>query len=586
MKKPETILDGYRFIQGQKYLFKLKNPNESVVRRISCDYNLSFPVARVLYSRGVEDDESIRNFLFSSYERDVPHSSLLKDAEVAVARILQAISKNEKILIFGDYDVDGITSVSLFLACLLPLGANINYFLPNRERDGYGLSSKIVRRAVQSGYKLLITVDNGITALKAAQEAYRLGVDLIITDHHRPHDILPKALAIVNPNQVDCTYPYKCLPGVGVVFKIVSLIYEKKKMDLPEKASELLMLGTVADVMPLLGENRFWVQYGLGRVNKERSYAINVLVQNSRTVKKRLNSLDIGFKIAPQINALGRLSDSRDAVRFLVSANREDVDRVGKILWEMNEARKQVERQIYYDVAGAIETKKIDLDRESVIFASSMKWPSGVIGLVAGRLMHNFGRPAFLFHINEDGILKGSCRSIRDFDIFDALKENKDLLISFGGHSFAAGLSLRWENLPKLKERLEQKIEKELTPYDLLQKISLDSELELTEINHKLLSDIERLEPFGNQNEQPTFLARNVTLLKKPRLLKDKHVKCFVFSEGVIKPVIFFDRPDLFSVLNELGERPFHIAGHVNANEWQGRMNIEFEGVDVSVSSE
>ncbi len=463
MKKSGAI-DGYRFIHGQKYLFKLREFDESVVRRISCDYNLSFPVARVLFSRGIKDDEAVRNFLFSSYERDVPHSSLMKDSEVAADRILKAISKKEKILVFGDYDVDGITSTSLLLSSLLPLGGDINYFLPNRERDGYGLSSKVVERAVQSGYKLLITVDNGITAFEAAQKACDLGMDLIITDHHRPHDILPKALAIVNPNRMDCSYPYKHLPGVGVAFKIISLIYEKKKKSLPPKAFELLMLGTVADVMPLLGENRFWVQHGLSKVNKDRSYAIDVLVQNSKTQKRKLNSLDIGFKIAPQINALGRLSDPRDAVKFLISDDRGDVDRVGRTLWEMNEARKKVERQIYEDIVGAIETKKINLNKENVIVASSAQWPKGVIGLVAGRLMHNFGKPSFLFHMGLEGVLNGSCRSIKEFDVFDALKENKDLLIKFGGHSFAAGLSLRQENLPELKKRLKDKIKKELTP--------------------------------------------------------------------------------------------------------------------------
>jgi single-stranded-DNA-specific exonuclease len=572
----------YTYIKGFKYRWKISSVEKSKVREISQRHNLSIPIAQTLLSRGFETAEQITSFLFTSLEKDIAHPNLFKDSKKAVERILKAIEKKEKILIFGDYDVDGISSTALLLAALLPLGALINYFLPNRIRDGYGLSKKIVKKAAESNYKLIITVDNGITAIEAAQNAKELGVDLIITDHHRPHEKLPNALAIVNPNQKDCKYPYKDFAGVGVAFKLIFLLYEIKNIPLPEKIYELLTLGTIADVVPLLGENRFWVKHGLSIINKKKSYSLAVLANNSRLTKKFLGSLDIGFMLAPQLNALGRLDDSRDAVKFLISSEFSDVDRVGKLLKEMNEKRKKVERGIFDEIEHLIINKTIDLEKENIIMAASETWPAGVIGLVAGRLAHGYGKPSFLFH-EKNGVLGGSCRSIPEFNIFNALKTNQDLLISFGGHSFAAGLKLKKENVEELKKRLEKQILEELTPEDLIPKIDLDAPIELSELNKKIISDLLQLEPFGNKNAQPTFIIHDVVLLKQPQLLKDKHVKCTVFSDGIIKPVIFFNRPDLYSFLCNCGDQPFSIAGHVMKNEWNERINIELQGLDIAL---
>jgi single-stranded-DNA-specific exonuclease len=574
---------GSEFIQGVKYALRLKAFDDAAVHAIASEHNVTLPIARVLYARGFRTSDQVRSYLFASYDRDVPHPSLLLGAQVAVERMRKAIHNKEKILVFGDYDVDGITSSALMMSCLLPLGADINFFLPVRKRDGYGLSSKVVKKAAQSGYSLIITVDNGISAFEPARVAAECGIDLIITDHHRPHDGLPQALAIVNPNQFDCTYPFKGLCGAGVIFKLISLIYEYEGLTLPPKTYELLMLGTIADVMPLQSENRFWVQYGLGLVNQGRSYALDVLAQNGKLAQKALTSLDVGFMISPQINALGRLSDPRDAVKFLISSNKEDVDRIGKVLFEINEARKRVEREIYEEVDGEIKKGAINLTRENIIVAAGGGWPAGVIGLVAGKLMHAYGRPAILFHMTDDGIAKGSCRSIAEFNMFDALTENKDLLITFGGHSCAAGLSLKKENIAQLKANLEEKIARELTPFDLTQKLELDAEVELSELTKRLFEDVERLEPFGNANPQPNFFIRSVNLLSPPRLLKDKHVKTAIVAQGVIKQVIFFNRPDLYPILNEIGSKPFHVVGCISKNEWNGNMNIELQGLDIAL---
>lgn len=570
-------------ITGKKYEWLLPAVDEATARNIAYAHNLSIPIAHILCNRGYCTSEAINSFLFSSIEKDVTNSRQLTGAEKAASRILQAIEQQEKILIFGDYDVDGITASSILLAALMPLGANINYFLPSRQKDGYGLSVDAVKRAHHSGYHLIITVDNGITALSAAQKALDLGVDLIITDHHRPLEQLPHALAIINPNQPACSYPFKDLAGVGVIFKLITLIYELKNItQLPPKLYELLMLGTIADIAPLIGENRFWVRHGLTKVAQHPSHALTVLANNANLTKSLLTALDIGFMLAPQINALGRMSNPREAVKFLISSDQAEVDRIGQILKTMNDERKKLERSIYEEIEEAILNKSIDLATEHVIIAASANWPPGIIGLVAGKIMQNYGRPTLLFHLDH-GIAKGSCRSIPQFNIFDALQANQDLLISFGGHSFAAGLKISLDNLPKLKERLEEQLLAIVSPRDLVPKLAIDATIELTEINGKCWQDLEQLEPFGNQNAQPVFLIKDVTLLRQPLLLKDKHVKCTIFSQGIIKPVIFFNRPELFPVLSQQQDQPFKLAAYITKNEWDGTSRIELQGIDIAI---
>jgi single-stranded-DNA-specific exonuclease len=570
-------------ISGEKYLWKLPSIDQSKIASIAAKYNLSFAIAQVLYSRGFTREQDIEQFLFTTFESSVADARLLKDAEKAVDRILLAMENQEAMLVSGDYDVDGITSSAMMMICLLPLDAKINYFLPHRVKDGYGLSMKTVERAAQNNYKVIITVDNGITAIEQAARAKELGIDLIITDHHRPHDHVPDAYAIINPHQKDCTYPHKTLAGVGVTFKLLSLLYEKKNMQLPPKAYELLLLGTVADVVPLIGENRFWVRHGLNYVNRIESTSFKLLKENGKVTKPKLSATDIGFSITPQINALGRLEDPRQAVKFLIGSDVDHAQQVARVLLEMNETRKTIERTIVDEIEELIKTKRIDVEKENIIIAGSKSWAPGVIGLVASRFVSQYGKPTLLFHITDKGLAKGSCRSIPEFNMFDALTSCSDLLIQFGGHSVAAGLSLKSTKLSELKERLEKLIAEQLTPADLQLKIHIDGEVSLPDLTKKFVTDLEHLEPFGNSNAQPIFYVHDVVQVQKPQLLKDVHVKCFMFADGVIKPVMFFNRPQLFALLNEQYENTFMLAARVSENHWQDRVNIELIGVDIAV---
>lgn len=571
-----------KHLQGEKYLWQLPAKNSAALDALATTYNLSFPVVQTLINRGYTNREMIEQFLFTPREQSVADPILMKDVEKAVERILAAIKNKEKILIAGDYDVDGITATSLMMLCLMPLGAQVNFFLPHRVHDGYGLSVKTITRAADNGYKLVITVDNGITAFEAITEACKRGVEVIITDHHRPHEHVPEAYAIVNPNQIGCAYPYKNLAGVGVAFKLMSLLYTKLGKQLPEKVYELLLFGTVADVVPLTGENRFWVRHGLQQVNRFETTAVRVLKQNAQLIKPQLTALDIGFGLAPQINALGRLEDPRQGVKFLVGTDEQETERVGRVLHELNQARKAVERSVLADVEQKILSGAIDLDNELIIMAVGTDWPAGVIGLVAGRLVGAHGRPVMLFH-ETNGIVKGSCRSIAAFNMFEALHDNKDLLNHFGGHSCAAGLSLPIKNIPLLKERLEKRMRETVTAEDLKQKITLDAQLSLPETNQKLVADMAYLEPFGCENSRPSFYVKGVTSMGTPTLLKDEHVKCMVFAEGVMKPIIFFGRPELYDKILKQGNEPFDIAVQVTENHWRGQVNIEFQGLDIAI---
>ncbi len=570
-------------ISGIKYTWHLQQVSSEEALMIASKYSLAVPLAKTLIARGYTTHDVIESFLFSSYENNVISASVMKDAQKAVDRIIEAINNQEKILIFGDYDVDGITSSAMMMSCLQPLGALVNFYLPNRKKDGYGLSTKIVKRAAENGYKVIITVDNGTTAFEPARLAKELGIDLIITDHHKPHGHLPDAFALVNPHQSECEYPFKGFAGVGVTFKVLSLLYEKYGKSMPDKAYELLLLGTVADVVPLQGENRFWVRYGLQWVNNRSSFAFDVLKNQGKVTSSLIRSTDIGFKIAPQINALGRLEDPRQGVQFLLGSDPKETEFIGNILYQLNQARKEIERTIFEEIQQLIHDKTINLEDEYIIMAASDQWPAGVIGLVASRVVAEYARPVILLHLTPEGKAKGSCRSIPAFNIFEALQAASELLDQFGGHAVAAGLALDKNKMTLLKVKLEAIIREQLTADDFVKSLVIDADVTMQDLSKKLVQDMEYLQPFGAENSEPIFMLRNVSLIQKPQLLKDLHIRCMIFAEGIIKPVVFFNRPDLFEILNQQEDKPFSIAVQVTENNWQGRVSIELLGKDIAL---
>jgi len=577
-----------RCIQGCKYLWKLPLYNsceQDEIMNLAASCSLAHSFVEILYNRGFRTREDIMRYIFISRDQ-VYDPRLLKDGERAVERIRQAIANGEKILIVGDYDVDGITATSLMIYSLKLLGAQINFFLPVRARDGYGLSVAVVEKAKKNKYGLIITVDNGVTAFDAIAHAHASGIDVIVTDHHQMQGAVTGAYAIVNPAQSDCTYPFKHLAGVGVSFKLMQLLYTQQGKELPVKVYELLMLGTVADVVPLVGENRFWVREGLAHVRANPSLALEVLLRNVNFDKPTITSSDVGFIIAPQINALGRLDDPRSGVSFLIGTGSEDIANTGKILGELNEKRKKIERDIIAQVHEHVQQHATSIADRYIVIAYAENWPAGVVGLAASRIVSCYGRPTILLHKTTDGFLKGSARSIPECNIFEALQSHSDILCSFGGHAHAAGLSLRFDNVEEFEKRMNQYLAERLTAADLVPKLSLDAEVLLQDIGDSLFNTLCYGEPYGAQNPEPLFLLQNVMLIEPPKLLKDVHVSCRVSgSDGNVRSIMFFSRPDIYTFLAGLsaGEL-FNCAVTIREHYFRATRTIELYGMDVSRS--
>lgn len=568
--------------EGLSYQWRLPaHADTTAVQEIAADLNIALPIAEVLYHRGYRSAAACRNFLFTPAEV-VGDGALLKDAERAVERIIRAITLQEKILVAGDYDVDGVTSSALMMRCLRDCGAQINFFLPNRVRDGYGLSVTTVERAARNNYRVILTVDNGITAFDAAQKARECGIDLIITDHHRPLERgVPEAYAIVDPYQASCSYPFKGFAGVGVSFKLMSLLYKRLGRDIPDDVFELLTLGTIADVVPLLDENRYYVREGLRRLARSESFALRVLKENARLHDKKLSSLDIGFYIAPQINALGRLDDARDGVVFLLGSNKEDTLRVGKVLGHLNEARREIERKVSEEIIAALESGTIPLTDALVVVGTG--WQPGVVGLVASRIASKYGRPAIVLHKTSDGLVKGSCRSIPDFNLFAALSQCASMLVSFGGHAMAAGVCLKEVDVEHFRAQLSQIVRDTIGPRDGRLPISIDGVLPLSDIHRPLVHDLAYLEPFGAGNPPPTFYVPRIVCTDKPQIFKERHVKVSIFHEGERRSVIFFDRPELYQFFCDRLHEPIDLVVHIDmGNKYPG--TIELRGIDCAVA--
>jgi single-stranded-DNA-specific exonuclease len=574
------------FLQGLTYKWKLNRINKYEICKLSSDLNILPPIASVLYSRGFINKKSAMDFLFPFYDQKIYHPSILYGANETIERILLAIKKQQKILICGDYDVDGITATSLMLYGLLNCGANVNFFLPHRLKDGYGLSVRTIDRALKNKYDLLITVDNGTSAFDALLYAKKNNIDVIVTDHHQPKELPDGALHIVNPHQPACKYPFKELAGVGVAFKIIQLLYEKLDKKIENKIYELFLLGTIADVVPLIDENRYLVNQALISLSNNESIALSLLKSNAKiTPEQTLTATDIAFSIAPQINALGRLEDPREGVLFLIDDNKEKLEKIGMHLFQVNQSRKKIEKEIFEKLKEEIKKENMDPQLDGCIVRSSKSFPAGIIGLIAARLCHLYGTPTCIFHEMDDGILKGSCRSINEFNIFEGLSSiDQSLIISYGGHAMAAGISIYKDNLNAFKKAFSEKINSTCTKEDLQQKILIDGILELEDINNKLWHDLKLLEPFGASNPVPIFYIENV-YFKEISLLKDLHIKATIESDNGSIQIIFFNKPEWFNIIKENKNSKFEIVAKITQNNWNNKSKIELIGIDIKLNN-
>lgn len=485
----------------------VKKPDESEVKKLINEFNIPELMARILVNRGIKTLEDVRFFLNPKYEY-LLDPFLMKDMEKAVEVLLKIHALKEPVVVYGDYDVDGVTGTYLLCKILKDLGWEIDYYIPNRFEEGYGLSIDAIKEIEKRGFKNIITVDCGITSIEEVKYAKTRGFKVIITDHHEPKEVLPPADAVVNPKRSDDTYPFKNLAGVGVVFKLLNALNQKLgfPVDLRDYV-DIVSVGTIADIVPLLHENRIIVKEGLKKIQKTSNVGLKKLIEAVGIYNKNITAHDVGFRLAPKLNAAGRIDSAGSAVDLLLCTDENKAQILAKQLVEQNSTRQSIENQIFSEALKIIKENGYENDRAIVV--SREDWHPGVIGIVASRILGKFYKPTLLISIDSDGMGKGSARSIESINLMELLSCAEDLFEEFGGHPMAAGFTVKAENIPKLRERLNKKL-KEYSEDLFTQKIEIDSELLFEEINDSLIEMIDIMRPFGQGNREPKFLFRNL----------------------------------------------------------------------------
>ncbi len=551
------------------------------VRSLTTALDLHPLTALVLLGRAIDDETTARAF-FSPRLTDLPDPFLLRGMEEAVGRLVRALEQDEAVAVHGDYDVDGITATALMVDVLRRLGGRVDYHIPLRLKDGYGLSAAALEEAAARGSRVVVSVDCGVSAVQEAVLAARLGLDLIITDHHQPPEALPEAVALVNPHQPDCAFPDKVLSGVGVAFMLLVALRRRLRErgwfagrpepDLREWL-DLVALGTIADLVPLKGVNRVFVRHGLQRMQRQPRPGIAALkrVAGIREVTAGV----VGFRLAPRLNAAGRLEDAATGVRLLLSEDERSAGDLAGLLDGWNRERQQIEQQTFE----AAVRKLDELPENYSIVLADHSWHPGVIGIVASRLVERYGRPTLLIALDgEQG--KGSGRSVRGFHLYRGLQQCADHLAAFGGHEYAAGFSLRRSAVGELAAAFEDAVRRQLSVEDLQPVRLHDGVVQLAEISPDLVGELQRLEPYGMGNPEPVFVAEQVELHRIETVGDGRHLRCLVRQDGTSLPAIAFNLGAQAASL-----RGFHDILFTPAfNRWNGRVSLQLRLKDLRPS--
>lgn len=514
--------------------WKIKDVSDELsVQRLTDSLNISTILARLLVLRDIKTFGQAKQFFRPSI--DSLHDPFLMDQmEIATTRVITALTENQKICIYGDYDVDGTCATALLYMFLKELDANVEFYIPRRLEEGYGLSTAAIDSVKEKGTELMIAVDCGITAIAETDYANQLGIDVIICDHHQPKDEIPKAYAVLDPLKPGCTYPFKFLSGAGVAFKLAQGLCERiGKRGLPLKYLDLVALAGAADIVSLIDENRVLVNEGINQVNTNPRPGIEALIEMSRLQPGQLSSGQIVFTVAPRINAVGRLGDAERAVNLLIVNNKKDALKLAEVLETENYERRKIDVDTFEAAKEIVETE-IDLDEDLAIVLHNENWHPGVIGIVASRLVEKYYRPSVLL-TTIDGIAKGSARSINGFNIYEALQKCDDLLLHFGGHQAAAGLAMELDKVDEFRTRLNEVLKSSITSDDLSEEILIDSKIRFSEITPKFLRILDQFAPFGPGNLRPVFLSEKVQIAGFPRIVGNNHLVASFRQSGTDK---------------------------------------------------
>lgn len=558
---------------GRKY-WRVSSFDKKQAAQLAYEYGYDEFAVLLLNSRGITAPEDVADFLDNNCELSDPF--LIKDMDKAVARIRRAIDNYEKIAVYGDYDADGVTATALLYLYLEATGAYVTYYIPSRMEEGYGLHHEVIDNLAQQGVKLIITVDNGINSLDEADYIKSKGIDLVVTDHHQPGNVLPDAVAVVNPHRADDTSPFKELAGVGVAFKLAAALEDGDCDSVLADFADIVAIGTIADIVPLKGENRTLVVHGIRSVNDSPRMGISAIRSVAGYQDKEFTSTSIAFAVAPRINAAGRVESATSALRLLLAEDELDAEILAKQLDGYNVMRQDTEAGIVEEAVNRIESDD-SLKYSKVIVVDGENWHSGVIGIVASKLVDRYGKPAIVIAKDGSGEAKGSCRSIEGFSLFDALTDSKDLLVRFGGHTLAAGFSVRDDKIHEFRKRINEYAEKLPMFYPVLK---LDCKLNPATINMGLIDTVSVLEPFGAENHQPLFGLYKVKITGiKPLGATGKHIR-LTFEKKLTQfsAVYFGMSADKFPY--EIGD-VVDLAVTVDKNEFRGEVkpNIYIKAV-------
>ena len=561
----------------------------ALVKKLSDELTISPVLTEILVNRGIDTFEKARSYFRPSIE-DLHDPTLMDGMDKAVARIVQAIANNEKMVVYGDYDVDGTNGASLLWSFLAKTGAEVRYFIPDRVREGYGLSVAGIEHVRSLGATLLVAVDCGITAVTQVEHARSLGIDVIICDHHEPGDPLPNAVAVLDPLKPSCRYPYKYLCGCGVGFKFVQALCDEPaiRSRIGGNGEELLLdylqyvtLATIADIVPLTTENRTIVKLGLELINTNPLPGIRALIESSGLKLGKVNAGQVVFVLAPRINAVGRLGDAMRAVELLTCESYEKALTLAQVMEEENRNRRKIDEDTFAKAQEYI-AQNIDVEKNHAIVLHQDDWHPGVIGIVASRIVERYYRPTVLM-TTIDGVAKGSARSISGFDIYQALKKCEHSLIQFGGHRYAAGLTVELDKVEEFRQAF-YRVANETLPKELLTPVlNIDAEIDVSELTPKFVRVLSQFAPFGPDNMRPIFSARKVEVAGQPRIVGKNHLKFKVKKNSRTVDAVGFSLGDLLERTVQ-GRSGLDLAFSLDENDFEGEMMPQLKIRDIKLA--
>lgn len=575
--KTETGMKEDSMRETYKWIFRAKD-NEAAVPSFFREEGVPEGTARILQRRGIGTAEALRHFLHDSMA-DLADPFLMKGMREAADRILRALRERERFVIYGDYDVDGITATSILYRFFRRLGADVGFYIPGRDGEGYGLNEGAVKKLCEAGCRLIITVDCGISSA-ALIDAWAGRVDFIVTDHHVPPEVLPeRAVAVVNPHQKDCPYPYEELAGCGVAYMLCRALHQKLYGEDYTDDVELAALGTIADMVPLTGENRILVKTGLARFPKTEIVGLAALLKAAGLSDgrdgKRITSDQVSFGLAPRLNASGRIAHAKKGVALMTTEEPDEAERLAEEMCAINVERQTIERAIFQEALTRLE--ELEGEQSMALVIDGKDWHPGVIGIVASRVLEQFHRPVLVITVH-DGVGKGSCRSIPGFNIYEALKAQSDLLLQFGGHTMAAGFSIAADKIPLFRERLNAYAAERLTEEDCIPQLELEQFLPLPEVTLDFIHSLELLEPCGCENPRPLFASRRVFVESARRMgAENRHFKCLLSEGGTAAEAVFWNpgEEDPCAPGEEIA-----VAYEPEIHEWYGE-HVQLIGKDV-----